>query len=703
MAQKKIIYDINGKIKESTGNYYDNAANTVTLKNVTFNTMSLELADGLAFANNTQISSSQFLDGDVIVWSSANNTWQATSSIVDVTADTPPAGSDVSGTFSNVLVKNLSNVNKGAPLSVEHGGTGLNTSSFSNGESLLVGNGVSAFNILTASNAGNQPVLLSTIGGWSFITQSVQESQTEVQIFTSSGNWYRPANTKMIRVLVQGAGGGGGSGANRNNANYIMGAGGGGAGGFVDSGIILLSDSTASIVVGTGGSGGVYPLTNSSGANGAAGGSSSFGSYIYANGGNGGNAGILRSTTQISGATAVAYGTQTIYDTRFLYNKTSANDGGDAGGNSTSTTGSSTSFTTSSTSYYGGGGGGGGGSLASNYIINYNGGNGGSIDDPVYLASGGGGGASATVTEVFDSGTLALAHFNINNPSKDNSAYNYSILSHSSAPIAIVSTSSLGIPRLSGTFSDGVVSSSNWTNAGGTEASLYFDALYSITGDMSMESWFYLVNTGSRADKQCYLFNVGYDATAAAGDNSSIGLFLTGSSGRNFGIFRGNGTSTGTLTSSVSLDLNRWNHVVLQKSGTVGEVFLNGARVYSSSFGAITPLLTNASFGYSLGKSLFASHGTYNFRGYAKELRVLDRAQSLSEIQNYYNNVISGNSGSYPDATPIQQSYPGGLGGNGAWGSGGGGGGASTNYTGSQVQQGGNGGDGYVAVISYKY
>lgn len=139
-------------------------------------------------------------------------------------------------------------------------------------------------NTVTSVNGQTGDVTVTAGGGGS----------VDIQEFTTSGTWFKPADAKVIVVEVVGGGGGGGSGANNSNQSQAGGSGGAGAMRVVRT--LFASDvSTSEIVtVGAGGAGGTG-LTligqNRNGKDGTAGEESSFGIHAIAGGGNKGRGG----------------------------------------------------------------------------------------------------------------------------------------------------------------------------------------------------------------------------------------------------------------------------------------------------------------------------------------------------------------------------------------------------------------------------
>ncbi len=139
--------------------------------------------------------------------------------------------------------------------------------------------------ITGSGNVALQEVLVSgtnikTVAGTSLLgSGNVPGVLSDVQTFTASGTWAKPANATW--VLVEAWGGGGSGALNSTNTNNN---GGGGGGGYV-SRLLRASDITGTVTV-TIGAGGAAQTSAIS--NGNDGGTSTFGSYVSARGGGGG-------------------------------------------------------------------------------------------------------------------------------------------------------------------------------------------------------------------------------------------------------------------------------------------------------------------------------------------------------------------------------------------------------------------------------
>jgi len=118
------------------------------------------------------------------------------------------------------------------------------------------------------------------VGGVSQGANSGVAPTYNLQVFSSSGTWTKPAGAQNVKVFLLGAGGGGGSGRSAAGGTVRYGGSGGmgGPGYLVDFRAQDLT-STVAVTIGAGGTGGAA-VTNSDGNNGTRGGATSFGAYI---------------------------------------------------------------------------------------------------------------------------------------------------------------------------------------------------------------------------------------------------------------------------------------------------------------------------------------------------------------------------------------------------------------------------------------
>jgi hypothetical protein len=231
---------------------------------------------------------------------------------------------------------------------------------------------VTTFTLPTTDGTSGQFLSTDGAGALSFSAPVA----SNLQEFTASGTWTKPAGATFVMVEVWGAGGGGASGGRGTNATTGGGSGGGGGGGSYSYRTFKASDlsATETVTIGAGGAGGASVSSNNTlGNNGTSGGTSQFGALLeagggfagvrglaqsYGTGGEGGFPALLSSSAlQHSSATGFVAALGSVFNST---NPIAGFFGGGAGGGGNTVPGSP--------SFYGAGGGGRGGKFVSGTI-----------------------------------------------------------------------------------------------------------------------------------------------------------------------------------------------------------------------------------------------------------------------------------------------------------------------------------------------
>ena len=158
-------------------------------------------------------------------------------------------------------------------LPVAEGGTGVSSLT---DHGVMIGSGTGGVSV-TAVGTADQ-VLTSNGAGLDPTFQDAGGSGVDIQTFTASGTWTKPAGITTVKVIMYGAGGGGGGGARGASGANRTGGGGGGGGAYMEKvfpASIFTGNQT--VTIGVGGAGGIAATSDStSGGDGGVGGSTLF-------------------------------------------------------------------------------------------------------------------------------------------------------------------------------------------------------------------------------------------------------------------------------------------------------------------------------------------------------------------------------------------------------------------------------------------
>ena len=149
-------------------------------------------------------------------------------------------------------------------------------------------------------------MIISGSGGATFpdtTTQTTAATGPNLQEFTTTGTYTKPASCTFVMVECWGGGGGGGSGRRGATSTNRLPGGGGGGGAYTQR-LFKASDltSTVTVTIAAGGTGAAGQTSDSTdGITGSNGGNTTFGAYLTAFGGGGGGGGTTVNTIRGGG------------------------------------------------------------------------------------------------------------------------------------------------------------------------------------------------------------------------------------------------------------------------------------------------------------------------------------------------------------------------------------------------------------------
>jgi hypothetical protein len=288
----------------------------VTRKNAVVGEMEVKVQNGYELQELHNVENGAPAEGDILRYNDTTDLWEHSSALVDHIAAADP-----------------------------HPGYVLESTADAKGDLLVAS---AADTIIRLAAGVNGQVLAadsSTASGlaWKLGASNIQE-------FTSSDTWEKPAGATWAMILAIGGGGGGRSGVGPGATNPAGGGGGAGAVAVVRMLPMSALGETETVTIGAGGQGGASVTTGTNANNGLDGNNTTFGSLITAPGGTGSQGSSSFQSTIGRAMLATA--------------RTATADPRADGGGTLQNTNLGQAGTSASRAYFGPGGGGGGGSAS---------------------------------------------------------------------------------------------------------------------------------------------------------------------------------------------------------------------------------------------------------------------------------------------------------------------------------------------------
>jgi hypothetical protein len=301
----------------------------VTRKHAATGEIEVKVQNGYELQELHNVENGVVADGDILRYNTSTSVWEHSSALVDHIAAADPHPGYVLESTADV---------KGDLLVASAADTIIRLAAGVDGQVLAVDSS-------TASGLA-----------WKLGASNIQE-------FTSSGTWTKPAGATWAMILVIGGGGGGKSGIGPAATNPY--SGGGGAGGVAVMRMLPMAalGATETVTIGAGGQGGAAVTSGTNANNGLDGNNSTFGSLITAPGGTGsqGSSSFQSTIGRVMLATA----------------RTATADPRTEGAGTIQNTTLGATGTSATRAYFGPGGGGGGGSSSSTVVAQGGAGGGG--------------------------------------------------------------------------------------------------------------------------------------------------------------------------------------------------------------------------------------------------------------------------------------------------------------------------------------